>query len=117
MDLYLKRKFDAAHFLPGYEGKCANMHGHTWVVEVWVSGKVDPVTGMVCDFGDLKAPIDALDHTLLNDTLENPTAENLAKHLRLAYLPLMATVRVWESENAYAEDDGLEVYVKEIEDA
>ncbi|HEX3048027.1 MAG TPA: 6-carboxytetrahydropterin synthase, partial [Bacillota bacterium] len=31
--------FDSAHYLPGYDGKCKNMHGHTWRVEVGIKGK------------------------------------------------------------------------------
>lgn len=82
-------QFDAAHFLPNYEGKCKNLHGHTWLLEVEVSLMLPfdlisegPKQGMVIDFGDLKEVvqrevIDKLDHTLLNDVIENPTAENI----------------------------------------
>ncbi len=50
--------FDSAHFLANYEGKCRNIHGHRWVVDVEVKseslqagGQLD---GMIIDFGDLK---------------------------------------------------------------
>jgi len=44
--------FDAAHFLPNYDGKCANMHGHRWTIEVAVAGSVHE-DGMVMDFSKL----------------------------------------------------------------
>lgn len=78
--------FDAAHYLPNYDGKCRNLHGHTWKLEVAVSNKElireGSETGMVVDFAKVKGLvkariIDRLDHTLLNDTVENPTCENL----------------------------------------
>ena len=105
MQLYLKRKFAAAHYLPGHP-KCGQLHGHTWTVEVWLEGDVDSQTGMVVDFGEVKREIDLLDHTTLNDVLPYeflpPTAENLVKYF-LTNLPLAYRVRVWESDNAYAE--------------
>lgn len=105
MQLYLKRKFDAAHFLPGHP-KCGGMHGHTWLVEVWMEGEVDPKTGMVVDFGEVKFWINHLDHTALNEVLPDrflpPTAENLVLYF-LRYIPKAYRVRVWESDDAYAE--------------
>jgi len=65
--------FDSAHFLSGYCGKCANLHGHRWVIEVTAqSESLQPdgeKRGMVMDFGDLKAAVrglaDAYDHALI----------------------------------------------------
>ena len=72
---YLKASatFDSAHFLSGYNGKCANIHGHTWKTEVSVSAETLEETGekrgMVIDFSDLKAAVRSLakrfDHTLI----------------------------------------------------
>jgi len=113
-----KVSFDAAHHLPRYKGKCRDLHGHHWVVEVAVEGRVSPTTGMVIDFAWLKEALDAevierFDHTCLNEILDNPTAENLAQYIfekvrdnwiqgpeetvQLAY------VRVWETENSMVE--------------
>ena len=107
MELYIKRKFAAAHYLPAHPGKCQGMHGHTWLVEVWMEGDVDHLTGMVVDFGDVKTVIDFLDHTMLNDVLPQeylpPTAENLVLYF-LHYITSAYRVRVWESSDAYAED-------------
>lgn len=75
-------RFEAAHFLPDHAGVCAHLHGHSYVLEVTVGGPVGS-DGMVVDFADLGAVVrglvvDDLDHTLLNDRWENPTAERAA---------------------------------------
>lgn len=106
MQLYIKRKFDAAHFLPGHP-KCGGMHGHSWLAEVWLEGDVNPETGMVVDFGEVKYWIDGLDHATLNEVLPPrylpPTAENIVKYF-LELIPKAYRVRVWESDNCFAED-------------
>jgi 6-pyruvoyltetrahydropterin/6-carboxytetrahydropterin synthase len=78
--------FEAAHRLPGVpEGhKCARLHGHSFRVAIYVSGEVNPATGWIMDFADLKtafSPLyEQLDHHYLNEIegLENPTSENIA---------------------------------------
>lgn len=68
-----EHSFDSAHFLSGYEGKCANIHGHRWKVEVEVQSETlahgGQLNGMVIDFGDLKkdvkAMVDSYDHALI----------------------------------------------------
>ncbi len=105
--------FDAAHFLPDYKGKCSNTHGHHWIVELAIEGEVNKNTGMVIDFallnGFLKHIEDQLDHTLINDTIPNPTAENIclfvADELRgddWGFAPNWKFIKVWETENSYA---------------
>ena len=87
MDIFKVFTIEAAHRLPNVpEGhKCARLHGHSFRIEVHVSGEPGPETGWVIDFGDIKAafePIHArLDHHYLNDVpgLENPTSERLAQ--------------------------------------
>ncbi len=78
--------FDAAHFLPNVpEGhKCRRMHGHSFRGEIAIRGPIDPVTGWLIDFADLKRVVDPivarLDHYPLNDIegLDNPTSEHVA---------------------------------------
>lgn len=78
--------FEAAHWLPTFpEGhKCRRLHGHSFHVEVWVEGDVDPALGYLVDYGAIKAAIgpveSALDHRCLNEIegLENPTSEMIA---------------------------------------
>ena len=87
MEIYKAFHIEAAHRLPNLpaEHKCSRLHGHSFRVEIHVGGPVDPKTGWIMDFADLKtafAPVfDALDHRYLNEVagLENPTSENLAR--------------------------------------
>ncbi|RYL95201.1 6-carboxytetrahydropterin synthase QueD [Sporolactobacillus sp. THM7-4] len=75
--------FDAAHRLERYEGKCKNLHGHTYRLVVTISGYLNEI-GMAMDFGDIKALFQSvikakLDHQYLNEVLPemNTTAENM----------------------------------------
>ncbi len=109
---YLKTSacFDSAHFLHGYNGKCANIHGHHWIVKVKINGdklqESGEKRGMLLDFGDFKQAVKELakgfDHTFIyeKNTLKpatvvalkeegfslvetdfRPTAENFAAHI------------------------------------
>lgn len=113
--MYLLRvrvHFDAAHYLEGYQGDCAKLHGHTWQVEVayrYPDGALgnnqhghggQPVEGIITDFKVLKASLKALlpDHCCLNDIFDfNPTAENIAKWLSGVIKADHESVTVWES--------------------
>ncbi len=105
--------FDAAHFLSGYDGKCANLHGHTYKLEVVVSGKVGK-SGMVVDFSHVKkvvnrVVVDKLDHANLNDVFSNPTAENMVVWIFdevKKELPALCCVRLWEGVHSWVEYDG-----------
>ncbi|HKF47036.1 MAG TPA: 6-carboxytetrahydropterin synthase QueD [Terracidiphilus sp.] len=87
MEIFKKFSIEAAHWLPNVpEGhKCHRMHGHSFRIEIYAEGPVDPKLGWVMDFAEIKeafTPIeDQLDHRCLNDIegLENPTSENLAR--------------------------------------
>lgn len=111
MKLGLIEEFDAAHSLPGYEGKCANLHGHTYRVEMVIEGPVGE-DGFVMDFyrlkNILKAALQDLDHRCLNDLLPNPTAENIAemiskslkRDLEKTSLHLVS-LKLWEGKNKW----------------
>jgi 6-pyruvoyltetrahydropterin/6-carboxytetrahydropterin synthase len=87
VDIYKTFMLESAHRLPNVPAghKCARVHGHSFRVEIHVSGPVDDRFGWVMDFADVKAAFDPLfqqlDHRYLNDVpgLENPTSENLAR--------------------------------------
>jgi 6-pyruvoyltetrahydropterin/6-carboxytetrahydropterin synthase len=74
--LKTRHDFDSSHFLANYDGKCANIHGHRWEVEVEVASEVlikdGEQKGMVVDFGDLKkylrGMLDEFDHALIIET-------------------------------------------------
>lgn len=79
--------FEASHFIPEHQGKCREMHGHSYVVEVFLTDNIaylpgSPQHGMVVDYFDMdkiiKPLIDLLDHKTLNDIIGYPTAEIIA---------------------------------------
>lgn len=108
MDIFKVFSFEAAHRLPHVPAghKCARLHGHSFRVEVHVSGPVGEQTGWVMDFADLKTAfqpiLDRLDHYYLNEIegLENPTSENLARWIWQCLkpgLPLLTRLVVHET--------------------
>lgn len=110
--LKVKDRFQAAHFLKNYKGKCEKIHGHTFQVEVQVETATLNQTGISLDFEKIKKKLSQIlpDHSLLNEVYDfNPSAENLSRHFFYElkkYFPVKA-VTVWESEDAsatYSED-------------
>lgn len=95
--------FDAAHSLEAGAPENRRIHGHSFYVDVMLRGEIDPSTGMVQDFDEVKATLaeiaTELDHRLLNDLpdLGPPTLENIARfifHRAKARLPAVASVCV-----------------------
>lgn len=88
-ELKVEHSFPAGHALRGYQGKCANPHGHNYRIQVTVRGAKLNDIGLLLDFSDLKHSLRAiceeLDHQYLNDlpafAERNPSAENLALHI------------------------------------
>jgi 6-pyruvoyltetrahydropterin/6-carboxytetrahydropterin synthase len=108
MDIFKAFTIEAAHRLPHVPAghKCARLHGHSFRIELHVSGEVGTDTGWVMDFAAIKAAFqplhDQLDHHYLNEVpgLENPTSEQLALWIwtRLQPgLPLLSQVVVHET--------------------
>jgi 6-pyruvoyltetrahydropterin/6-carboxytetrahydropterin synthase len=103
-------RFEAAHQLPWHPGKCRQLHGHGYRLEVTVTG---PLTaeGIVIDFADLSSVVrssvlDVYDHTYLNDLIDNPTAELIADDAwkRLSAAGVAVTrLRLWETEDCSVE--------------
>ena len=102
--------FEAAHELPWHAGKCQRLHGHSYRLEVTVTGPVRE-DGMVLDFAELKDVVqrevlDRFDHRYLNDLFENPTAEVVAadvwKSLEAAGLGV-TRIRLWETHDSSVE--------------
>lgn len=76
-------EFDACHHLGDkcIYGKCSNMHGHTYRLDVEITGVINE-HGWICNFADLKQVvsdyvIEKYDHTYINKFIEMPTAENM----------------------------------------
>jgi 6-pyruvoyltetrahydropterin/6-carboxytetrahydropterin synthase len=104
MRLDVEFYFAAAHRLPRYEGPCFRLHGHNYKFFVTVEGEVDPRTGMIADFGTIKEVVGQevlarADHRNLNDVLDNPTAENIARwiwEVLAPRVPGLCEVRLYE---------------------
>ena len=108
MEIFKAFHIEAAHRLPNVPAghKCAQLHGHSFKVELVVSGELGAESGWVMDFADVKRAFqplyERLDHHYLNDIegLENPTSERLAmwiwERLKPA-LPLLSAVVVHET--------------------
>jgi 6-pyruvoyltetrahydropterin/6-carboxytetrahydropterin synthase len=87
MEIFKEFTFEAAHRLPNVasDHKCSRLHGHSYRVELFVEGPVDPRLGWILDFADIKQAFEPLhhqlDHHYLNEIegLSNPTSENLAR--------------------------------------
>ncbi|MFA5272015.1 MAG: 6-carboxytetrahydropterin synthase QueD [Candidatus Omnitrophota bacterium] len=109
--------FSAAHSLRAYKGKCENLHGHNWKVEVVVSSQSLDAGGMVMDFHDLKKMVnlvlEKLDHKYLNELTYfikiNPSSEEIARHIFNELKPLVSEgkcdlkeISVWETEGSCA---------------
>jgi len=105
-------RFDSAHKLKDYVGACANLHGHTYELHVSVKSEVDG-KGFVMDFKELKTivkerVVDKLDHTLINDIIEQPTAENIVIWIwgqLKSKLPLYE-IRLYETPDSYVVYNG-----------
>ena len=107
--------FEAAHHLPKYDGACNRLHGHSYKMQVTVSGSVDEATGMIVDFNVLKKVVndkvvDKYDHRNLNEFFANPTAENMVqvifKELSTTFSKMgltLESIKLWETENSFAE--------------
>ena len=116
-ELTVESGFSAAHRLRNYRGKCENLHGHNWRVEVTIGSNQLDNKGMVIDFRKIKEKLgrvlDGLDHTYLNELSEfkkiNPTSENIAGYIysRLKKLIMgkkitVKKVSVWETKDSSA---------------
>ncbi len=115
-ELGVEGEFAAAHSLRNFKGRCEDLHGHNWKVEVVVRGDVQGEADLVMDFGDLKAlmnqALDKLDHKYLNELQPfdvcNPSSELIAKFIYDSVAPgLPAHVKLhkvsaWESPRSRA---------------
>lgn len=114
-EIFVEHTFAAGHALRNYKGKCENVHGHNYKVQVGLEGPQLDENGLLFDFAELKKRLRAtseyLDHQFINDLKPfdaiNPSAENIAKYFydeiqhdlskaKIAY------VRVWETDTSCA---------------
>lgn len=105
-EVMIERNFSSAHQLRGYKGKCENLHGHNYKIEIYARGRELDNIGLLVDFGELKQAADEvvqyLDHRNINELAPfdeelNPSAENLARY-------------ILERVSSQVGDDRVEVY-------
>jgi len=127
--IYKEVQIDTSHRLLHYKGKCANLHGHRWKVEVWIEGEPDPSTQILIDYSLIKQVIDKYDHQVILNrddpmvasiqkfnpvitTPGDPTSELIASIIRddlyavcrdLGIRITITKIRVWESPTSCAE--------------
>ena len=88
-EVYIETHFSAAHALRGYPGDCARLHGHNWIIQVYVRCRELDDIGIGIDFRvikeNVKDVLQGLDHFNMNELPafqeDNPTSENIAKYL------------------------------------
>jgi len=114
-EVFVEQSFAAGHALRNYKGKCENVHGHNFKVQVRIEGQKLDEAGMLVDFIDIKTlmreVIERLDHQFLNEVppfdVINPSAENIAEYfhaqmtsgLKGVAVPVrISEVRVWETD-------------------
>lgn len=121
-------EFHSSHQLPNHQGKCKNVHGHSYRLEIEIAGTITnylqdvpeipenlPMEGMIMDFGDVKKLVetyilDIFDHKHINDILHVvPTAENMVIFIKrdlemvLPSTVRLVRVRLWETSTSFAE--------------
>ena len=116
-ELKIISQFAAAHQLREFHGKCEQLHGHNWKIEIYVKGERLGKDGLLIDFGvikeNTKKALQELDHEFLNDlpffSETNPSSENIARYI-FGYLSnrlndenvRVSRVAAWESDTACA---------------
>jgi 6-pyruvoyltetrahydropterin/6-carboxytetrahydropterin synthase len=120
-EVTVEQTFAAGHALREYKGKCENVHGHNYKVQITVEGERLNRIGLLVDFVELKRVVrevvDRLDHQFINDlepfTVINPSAENMAKYFYDEVSKKMdgssgeaptriAQIKIWETDTSIA---------------
>ena len=117
-EVSVERTFAAGHALRNYRGKCENVHGHNYRVQVTVQGEQLDAAGLLVDFLELKRLTDQVieyfDHRFINDlspfNVLNPSAENIAKYfydrgsagLAKEVPTRISEVKIWETDTSSA---------------
>ena len=111
-EVSVEQTFAAGHALRGYRGKCENVHGHNYRVQVLIRGPELDAVGMLVDFAEVKrliqTVVDKVDHRFLNDLAPfdviNPSAENLARYFyeeiggKIPPPVRLGQVQIWETD-------------------
>lgn len=121
--LKVRSDFSSSHQLRHYQGKCENLHGHNFIVEVEVQGsQLDSRLGILMDFKELKRMLkevtDSLDHKHLNDlpafAEDNPSSELLARYVYRELAARLEGTGVFMRSAMVAEkDSSMALYMEE----
>lgn len=121
--------FDSAHFITDHPAKCSNLHGGRYVLQVEVTGRIDPVTGCVVDYGYLKRVVNHLiierfDHHHLNYAAEELAWRSSTEMLcvfiweqLIAYLPGLSGLRLYETTTSWCDYQGRSLAEQQAEGA
>ncbi|HEX3001088.1 MAG TPA: 6-carboxytetrahydropterin synthase [Methanoregula sp.] len=127
--IYKEVQIDTSHRLLHYHGKCANLHGHRWKIEVWMEGEPAPDTQIVIDYSLIKKVVEKYDHQIILNkedpmvpriaefhpvitTPGDPTSELIAVLIRddihrtchdMGLKAMVTKIRVWVSPTSCAE--------------
>jgi len=121
-----KLVFDSAHFITDHDGKCKNLHGGRYDIEITVKDRIDPMTGFVIDYSLIKKitknlVINKFDHKTLNLTCPELAWRSSTEFLSIViweilieYLPNLKKIKIYETETSYCEFTGnsLEEFMK-----
>ena len=121
-----KLVFDSAHYITDHEGKCKNLHGGRYDIEISIKDRIDPMTGFVIDYSLIKnitknLVINKFDHKTLNLTCPELSWRSSTEFLAIViweilieYLPNLKKIKIYETETSYCEFKGndLDEYLK-----
>lgn len=111
--LYLKGEFEAAHQIKNHEGKCQNLHGHNYKIDIQISGKKLNDKNLIYDAGHFKNFLDRYDHKYLNDVFneDNITIEYMVREIgeelqtelnKLINKPFLKYIIIKENDKTFA---------------
>ena len=121
-----KLVFDSAHYITDHEGKCKNLHGGRYDIEIKVKGRIDPMTGFVIDYSLIKnitknLIINKFDHKTLNLTCPELAWRSSTEFLSvfiweelIEFLPNLKKIKIYETETSFCEYEGVSLsdYIK-----
>jgi len=121
-----KLVFDSAHYITDHDGKCKNLHGGRYDIEISIKDRIDPMTGFVIDYSLIKnitknLVINKFDHKTLNLTCPELSWRSSTEFLAIViweilieYLPSLKKIKIYETETSYCEFKGndLDEYLK-----
>lgn len=121
-EIVIKDSFAAAHYLNNYKGKCENLHGHNYAIEVFILAENLDKSGLGIDFSIakrwLKEVLDKLDHKNLNDLVyfkeQSPSAENIARFIFEQYKQILPADLILKKTTVFETEKNGVSYYKEL---